>query len=315
MLFVLTAIAVTARAQPAGTIDIQVENDSFLGRDRHYTNGLYGSWTGAPRQKGGLETLAENLMPPGDGAWRRGLFLGQTMFTPEDLSAPVASAHDQPYAGFLFVGGRLYRDSGDTLDRIEATAGMVGPASLAGNVQKWWHAMGLFGGRKPRGWHYQLHDEPGLILSEQRIWRIGLTDGPLESEVLPDVNGSVGNVYDDAAAGATFRIGSGLKSDWGPPRIAPAREGADFQDPRSFGWYLYAGVEGRVMARNLFLDGNSFQDSARVGHNTLVGDFDAGGALLLPDARLLASYTARSHEFPGQRSADRTLTITVSVAD
>jgi hypothetical protein len=316
----LTAVClapVAARAELPGTINIQVENDSFInGIDRHYTSGLYGSWTSAPEERGDIESFAENLMPPGDGGqWRHGFFAGQTMYTPENLFAAIPSASDQPYAGFLFAGARVYRDDGDTLDRIEATVGMVGPASLAGNVQKWWHAMGLFGGIKPRGWHYQLRDEPGLILTEQRIWRIGLTDGGLESEILPEVNGSVGNVFTYAGAGATFRIGSGLTSDWGPPRIAPAQAGADFQAPDSVGWYLYAGMEGRAVARDIFLDGNSFHDSARVGNETPVGDFSAGAALLAPGIRLQASYTARSREFPGQRGRDQTVAINLGFAD
>lgn len=304
-----------AQANPDGTINLQVENDSFIATDRHYTNGLYASWTGAPQDKGELEAFAERLMLPGDGAWRQGLFFGQTIFTPDDIPAPVPPADDEPYAGFLFVGGRLYRDDGDALDKIEVTLGMVGPASLAGNVQKWWHAMGLFGGRKPRGWHYQLHDEPGLILNEQRIWRLHLSDGPLESEILPQATVSAGNVYTYAGAGARIRIGSGLAADWGPPRIAPSQTGSDFQAPDSFGWYLYAGVDGRAVARNLFLDGNSFEDSAHVGHNGLVGDVEAGAALLLPGVRFLASYATRSQEFPGQHGNDQTLTLTLSVAD
>jgi hypothetical protein len=313
-LLILSSAAATA--EPSATVTVQVENDSFIdGIDRHYTSGLYGSWTSAPEDKGDIESFAENFMLPGDGQWRHGYFVGQTMFTPENLYAKIPSATDQPYAGFLFGGARAWRDDGDTLDRIEVTAGVVGPASLAANVQKWWHAMGLFGGIKPEGWHYQLRDEPGLILSEQRIWRVNLTDGWLESEILPEVNGSVGNIYTYGGVGAVLRLGSGLKSDWGPPRIAPSQTGADFQAPDALGWYVYAGVEGRAVARNIFLDGNSFHDSARVGNRSFVGDFNAGGAVLFPSFRLLGSYTARSQEFPGQRGTDQTVAVTLSFAD
>lgn len=242
-LTVLVLASGAARAEPSGTINIQVENDSFIGGiDRHYTSGLYGSWTSAPGPKDAIMDFAENLMLPGDGEWRYGFFGGQTMFTPDNTIARIPPADDQPYAGFLFGGARLYRDDGDTLDKIEATFGVIGPASLAANVQNWWHAMGLFGGVQSRGWHYQLHNEPGLILSEQRIWRIKLSDGWLESEILPQVNGSVGN-------------------------------------------------------------------------KTLVGDFNAGAALLFPDFRLLGSYTARSKEFPGQHGTDQTVAVTLSFAD
>lgn len=318
ILFTFAAMtpALAQAADAPATISLQVENDSFIdGIDRHYTSGLYGSWTGAPQAADGIDAFAADVMLPGDGVWRHGWFAGQTMFTPENIHARIPSNFDQPYAGFLFGGLRTWRDGGDTLDKLEITGGMVGPASLAEDVQKWWHAMGLFGGVKPQGWRYQLRDEPGLILSEQRIWRVPLSGGPLEAELLPQVNAALGNIYTYAAAGAVLRLGSGLNADWGPPRIAPIQGGADFQAPQSFGWYVYAGVEARAVARNIFLDGNSFQNSGRVGHEAVTGDFNAGAALLFPDMRVLGSYTLRAKEFPGQRGTDQTVAVTLSFAD
>ena len=112
-----------------------------------------------------------------------------------------------------------------------------------------------------------------------------------------------------------MRIGSGLKSDWGPPRIEPGLNGADFQASDAFGWYLFAGVEGRAIARNIFLDGSSFQDSPRVGHKVLAGDVTAGAAILFPGMRLMGSYTARSREFRGQQGNDQMVALTLSIAN
>jgi hypothetical protein len=71
-------------------------------------------------------------------------------------------------------------------------------------------------------------------------------------------------------------------------------------------------VEGRAVARNLFLDGNSFQTSRSVGHEDLVGDFSAGAAILLPALRADFSYTRRSREFPGQLDQDQFASVTLS---
>ena len=109
-----------------------------------------------------------------------------------------------------------------------------------------------------------------------------------------------------------LRIGQGLSADWGPPRIAPALMGSDFQHPEGVAWYLFAGVEGRAIARNIFLDGNSFGDSRSVAREGLVGDFSAGGALLLPGARLMGSFTHRTKEFLGQRDADQFVSISMA---
>jgi hypothetical protein len=306
-------LAPVARAADRPTVTLLTENDSFvsIAGDRHYTNGIYGAWTSASHAPGGAAALARLLMLPGarDADWRTGYFFGQAIFTPDHLSAFTPPTGDRPYAGWLFGGARLSRDSGDVLDKIDATIGMVGPAALGSDVQKAWHAAFIPSAAKPLGWHAQLRDEPGLVLNEQRIWRLRLAPGV---ELLPEANVSAGNVYDYAGAGAMLRFGQGLSADWGPPRIAPAQQGSDFQTVDHFAWYVFAGGEARAMARNIFLDGNSFETSASVAKKTFVGDINAGAALLLPRFRLLASYTRRSAEFRNQYNADQFASLTVS---
>jgi lipid A 3-O-deacylase len=301
-------------AQAAGTFNLVSENDSYVtvAGDRHYTNGAYFSWTSDAYSDG--ENFARHLMLPGaeDAEWRHGYFLGQAIFTPQNLTLFTPSANDRPYAGWLFGGVRLYRDSGDRLDRIEATIGVVGPMSLGGDVQKFWHAAFIPSAQKINGWHAQLRDEPGLMLSQQRIWRVPMTDGSLRLEALPEANIAVGNIYDYAGAGVTFRFGHNLEADWGPARIAPAQQGSDFQTVDSFAWYAYAGGEVRAVARNLFLDGNSFHSGPSVSKKTLVGDFNTGAAFLFPHVRVTAGYTLRSTEFRGQNGNDEIGSITVS---
>ena len=165
----------------------------------------------------------------------------------------------------------------------------------------------------PNGWHAQLRDEPGLVLSSQRIWRVPLARKGLEAELLPEINLSAGNVYDYAGAGAMLRLGQNLMADWGPPRIAPAQQGSDFQTVDRFAWYIFAGGEARAMARNLFLDGNSFHTGPSVAKKSLVGDINAGAALLFPHARMIAGYTHRTAEFRGQKGDDEIGSLTLSL--
>lgn len=308
--------AVPAFADISEPINLIEENDSFIGGvDRHYTQGLQLSQTFAPALKNDLDMLVENFMlPDGGNTWRSGWFAGQTMYTPENLVVTNPSSTDRPYAGWLFAGLRDYRYDDNVLDKAEITLGTTGPASMAANVQSWWHAMGLFGGLKPKGWHYQLHDEPGLILSGQRIWRVTLSDSdwPVEAEILPEANVSVGNVFDYAAAGGMLRIGQNLKADWGPPRIQPALSGADFQNVDDVAWYAFAGFEGRAVGRNLFLDGNSFGASRSVQKYNLVSEIDAGVALQFPAFRLMGSYSRRSNEFVYQRGNDQLTSFTLT---
>lgn len=313
-LLVCAAVLAAGHAHAAETFNLVSENDSYvtISGDRHYTNGIYFSWTSDSRTN--VPAWAEALMLPDakTANWRSGYFLGQAIFTPQHLTSFTPPANDRPYAGWLFGGLRLYRDSGDRLDKIEASLGMVGPAALGSDVQKAWHAAFIPSAAPIHGWHAQLRDEPGVVLSEQRIWRMPLSQGPLEMEALPEANIAMGNVYDYAGLGMMVRTGHNLHADWGPPRIAPAQQGSDFQDVNSFAWYAFAGGEVRAVARNLFLDGNSFHTGPSVSKKTLVGDFNTGAALLFPYVRVTASYTLRSTEFSGQNGNDEVGTVTVS---
>jgi len=312
------AAAADDSARRPWTLNFIWENDSpFNMSDRHYTSGVYISATSGPRER--CETcsaLAGLMLPSGPALnYRYGFFLGESIFTPVDLLLVVPDPTDRPYAGWLYTGVRLYRESDDVLDRIEATIGIVGPDSGAEAAQRWFHALHGYG--HINGWDSQLKDEPGLILSEQRTWRRPLRMGGLESELLPEVNVSLGNISTYAGAGAAFRIGRNLRRDWGPPRVEPAVRGSDFIDydaARPYAWYGFVGIEGRAIARNIFLDGNSFQRSANVAKEPLVADLNAGFAILWRAYGFYATYTERTKEFKAQKNMDHVFSFTISLA-
>ena len=313
------AHAADATAGP--TIVLIVENDSFVHRldDRHYTSGIYLSWTSKTLETANsYDAIADYLsIFPRDASakYRNGFFFGQNIFTPENLSRIVPSLNDRPYAGWLYLGARLYRESDKSLDRFETKIGVIGPWSFAKDLQTWIHALHWFGGEHPNGWASQLHNEPGLVLSEQRIWRrTSPKIGPLETEVLPEVNISIGNVFTYAGAGVSLRFGEHLDADWGPPRIEPGLAGSDFVnfDKAPLAWYGFIGFEQRVIARNIFLDGNSFRDSANIAKEPLVGDVHMGFAVLWRRMSLYLTYTLRGREFKAQRRDDQFLAITTS---
>ena len=60
-----------------------------------------------------------------------------------------------------------------------------------------------------------------------------------------------------------IRLGRNLRVDYGPPHV-DLNTGSDYIDPDradvgGVGFYAFAGAEGRAIARNIFLDGNSFK--------------------------------------------------------
>jgi hypothetical protein len=96
-----------------------------------------------------------------------------------------------------------------------------------------------------------------------------------------------------------------------------APRGSDFfqyDKKQPFSWYAYAGAEGRALAVNIFLDGNTFTDSHSVDKKYFVGDFHAGFVLVIYHARLTFSQVFRSSEFNGQKELSEFGSINLSVA-
>jgi hypothetical protein len=243
---------------------------------------------------------------PDNGKKRVGFALGQSMFTPEDTKLAQPDQRDRPYAGWLYGSFGVVSEVKDRLDLFDIEIGVVGPSSLAEKTQKFVHRS-ITNSQDPKGWKFQLHDEPGLILTYQRKWRrlYERTVNGLGVDVTPYAGGNLGNVLTQAVVGATLRIGYDLPADYGPPRIRPSLTGADYFLPQhDFGFYLFAGAEGRAVARNIFLDGNSFRDSRHVEKLPFVGDIQYGVAMTIGDWRVAYTQVSALREFKGQKAGD-----------
>jgi hypothetical protein len=321
LLSALPFLPAAARATDGGAaVAVDYENDLFGRNDRHYTNGIRLSYQ--PSDDRGPDLLARlagvlDLFPQG-AAVRGGYSLSQTMYTPADIDRRDPDPRDRPYAGWLSVAASLSAVSGPErrrLDQLELSLGVVGPWSLAAEAQDLVHR--VRGIHRPQGWHAQLGNEPALVLAWARQWRLKPQRpvAGLELDLLPRIGATVGNLFDLAAAGAIVRIGRRLDRDDGPTRIRPSLPGSDYIAPGEpgLGWYLFVGVEARAVARNLFLDGNSFRHSASVPKRWGVGDVEAGAVATLGGWRIGYTHVLRSPEFRGQKGPDHFGTIHVSL--
>jgi hypothetical protein len=159
----------------------------------------------------------------------------------------------------------------------------------------------------PEGWDNQLRNEPGLVLyyEQARPFKYDKIFSDLDFDIVPHFGGAIGNVFTYAAAGFIVRLGSDLGDDFGPPRIRPSLPGGSYYRPRKgINWYVFTGFQGRVVLRNIFLDGNTFSDSHSVDKKILVGDLQAGLTLFINRFRLSYTQIFRTKEFEGQDSGD-----------
>lgn len=302
-----------------GSYSLLVENDVFTGNDQHYTNGL--RLTYLSRQDDVpdyIRQFAAALPFVELGArLRAGYALGHNIYTPNDIKSAGPVPSERPYAGYLYAGMAVVAESdsrsGDILDTWELDIGMVGPSARGEEVQNNFHR--LIGSPQAQGWDNQLKDEPTLSLTHERKWRHlwRHPDSGLGFDFTPHVGGSLGNLSTYLNLGATVRIGEGLARDYGPPRIRPSLPGSGFFLPQDgIGWYLYAGVDGRAMAHNIFLDGNTFKDSPSVDSKTWIGDMQMGLVLTLSAVQVAYTHVYRTREFEGQKAGDNFGALSVS---
>ena len=300
----------------SGRITVMEENDYFASNDdRHYTQGARASYL-----SGGISSesiwdqpydwIADNLplLNGNDHKRKYELTIGQSIFTPTNTLHITPSVKDRPYAAWLYTGASMLQESNSnnhhTLENIELLIGVVGPAALGGITQNDFHQ--FIGDSSALGWQNQLHNEPGFVATYERKWRFQQSlSGNLAIDAIPEFGGSGGNVMTFGETGGIVRFGQNLGADYGPDRIRPNLSGTGWFDRDqlngNLGWYLYLGTQGRVIAHNIFLDGNSYASSPSVEKKLLVADFVGGASVFWSSAiRVDFSVTQRTKEFYGQ---------------
>lgn len=295
------------KADEKDFISLSIENDVLGGgTDQYYTSGVRLTWfnvsTPVPR---GIDKLAESI-PTFDLNESTSTYfsLGQNLYTPKNIEVTANQDEDRPWAGFLYGSVGLATLQNNHIDELEVTLGVVGPEALGEQTQKLVHTH-LTDSPTPQGWKNQLDFEPGLILSAGRRWPRFYHEefAGLRLNVEPNVNLSLGNVYTYAGTGLAVSLSpdDGALRDK-PPRVRPSVPGSGyFETPESgFGWVMFAGIDGRAVARDIFLDGNTFKDSHSVDKEHFVADATAGVSFTYDRYSLSYSINARTKEFEGQ---------------
>ena len=301
------------------TVTLMFENDLFGDSDAQYTNGLKASWLSPDlkalecsqavpawlrRVLSHLNAFESRVVADQAREFNVGLGLGQMMFTPDDTQAPDLLVDDRPYAGWLYGALTLVSKNESFADTLEIQLGIIGPESFAEDAQKFVHDVRDL--PLPRGWDNQLENEPGLLVYYERKWRYPNADRRAGAtwDFIGHGGIALGNVADYIALGGELRAGWNLPNDFGTSLIRP---GGDANAPnatgskaRPLGAYAFAAFSGRAVARDVFLDGNSFTDSHDVDKKPLVGDLVLGGSVYWRMVKLSYAQVFRTREFDGQ---------------
>jgi len=317
----LTAALLTAAnalADDKATLSLTIENDSFFGTDRYYTQGTRLQYMHRPNSVPTfIGNTLTNFLPLGMSVEqaRIGFAAAQEFYTPSHVSGTAPILTDRPYAGWIH-GSLLLRRSGpvDSVpglavqDEFELDLGVVGPESLSEDTQKWWH--NLWGYAQPRGWDHQLKTEPVFQFYLTRAYRFGFeTKNYWGVECVPHGKLALGSVYDYAELGMTLRAGYNLPREFiRSPLESYSTQPSD--NPPSWSAYVFTGMDGRGVAHNMFLDGSNWRSSQSIAKENLVADFRVGGAVRYKDVEFVLSAVHRTREFKGQVADENFLSIT-----
>ncbi len=287
------------------------ENDFFTGTDRDYTNGIKLTWSTpfGELQKSNIPDWSYpvyRILPfikVDDGTLAFSFSIGQDIYTPHNTESTELINDDRPYAGYTYFTAGFHARRGTQKNTWEVQLGIVGPASYAETIQNAAHD--LIGDERAKGWKNQLHNEitiDAIYESQWRVWSSRLFSS-FDLDLIPHLGARIGTVNTYMNAGAELRMGWNLPNDFGS---CPIRSGCEISPPfsmdgiKSTSLHLFLSTDGKIVAHDIFLDGNNFRDSHSVNKKTVVGEFVCGITWQLSRIKITYSIIFRSKQFDTQ---------------
>ncbi|MCK5819954.1 MAG: lipid A deacylase LpxR family protein [Psychromonas sp.] len=252
-------------------VGVTLENDAFLRDDAIYTNGTFAFWGDHD-----IKTLDDTTLP----TWIAFLTqytqlankpnklhdisytIGQIIQTPVNFVSSEIIKHDVPFVGLLGWNARLQSFDNVTDDQIGLTLGAVGPIVGGEFSQRMMHS--ILGSPSPKGWDNQIDNEVIVRLDTLRKWRFyEKSFHYTQIDFITGGGGGVGNLKSDLSVGLTARWGTSLQKSFD---IAPIFATQQFNSlsPSPSGWYFFTNITGSYVFNDIFIDGNTFQDSHSV---------------------------------------------------
>lgn len=321
---------ITALARHPEIYNIHFENDLFNGSDQGYTNGVKLSWVSAnlkdyiqdpclPLWVRRLNRVFKSIHQTGYSSRNMVVTFGQSMYTPLNKTSTAVVANDRPYAGWLYLGLGYNERDARQMDTIQVNLGVVGPAALGEQTQNFIHDLRNI----PRfnGWNNQLRNELGVqVVAERKkkVWESNSKNGP-QFDMITHYGGSLGNVATYLNTGFELRAGNRLPNDFG---TSPIRSAGDSNAPlddtvqRRFsagGFHVFVSADARLVAHDIFLDGNTFAASHSVNKEILVGNVATGVAWQWQGGQITYAHYISSKEFTTQTTNPGYGAITLSL--
>ena len=211
--------------------------------------------------------------------------VGQELYTPTvDSAYPLPG--ERPYAGWLYARGAAQAVTPRRRRSLDLKLGVTGPASLAAQTQEAFHDW-IHGFRRPLGWSNQLPTElAGALRTEEADYLAAGSRAQPWVDFVPTGHVTLGTLRTAVGLSARVRVGVNLTHPW---LVGPGT--------RWWEAYIVLGGETEAVARDLFLDGSTFQRSIHVEREPIIGSWERGVGLRLSHLGFEYGTVTQSREY------------------
>lgn len=239
--------------------------------------------------------------------------ISQEIYTPENKSLNIP-AYDHPYAGGLYLSFGVNQRRDTSFERIWLDIGVVGKYSFAENVQNGIHTSVNTAHNSVLPWGNQVGDEFFVNLHYSWTGRLRIVDTNIMSvHLMPSAAISLGNANTFLDLSTRLKIGHNLNASFGTSKM---NFGQDFNGVISddFSIYVYGGIGYRFTVRNIYIQGNTWENPFRHDIDPLVFYYEGGLAIAYKGFELSYSITHKGKEYRGQPSEHTFGSIMISFA-
>jgi len=274
LFFCITALSASEELFELESFNYSMENDAVVDTDFGYT---HGAKIALMYYRGNTTNSYLNIPFTSYESTNNFISIAYAnqMYNPSDINETALIEDDRPYAGYSYIEVGLHQSTKNNLDSLTVELGVIGPSSGMESLQNSIHDK--IDANHANGWDNQLKDEYIFQLNYMHKWRQVYDDiANLNSVLVPYLGAELGNKSTKISAGALYRIGLNIPSDYG---VNSMNEGSFSSVPThsksivnsSSKWSIYLNLSGgaNLVLRDIFLDGNTFKDSHSVDKNTL----------------------------------------------
>ena len=250
-------------------INIVSENDAyfepFIKSDEYYTAGHFISYLSPEFEADSWLNKIAGFAHLYDTHFTRfAISLNQELYTPDkkynynDRTVPLRD--DILFGAGLYANLSFLSRTRDFMEQFSLDIGLVGPKAFGKQVQNGVHRLTNNG--EAKGWDYHgLKSEILVNLHYGFIYRWVFIEDFFD--VLPQFQISLGNAYTALNVGARFRVGYGIRNDFGLQKLK-SRFAQNIVDD---GLKIYAvfGINGSIVGRDMFVEGNTGKNAPKSG--------------------------------------------------